>query len=617
MDLPDATGDRLVHSTVALLASNIAGGVLGVGFWAFAAHLFSAKDVGYGAAEITAMTLLASVAQLNLSWIFPRFLFGAGARAGTVLRAGYSVSVLVAVAVSIVFLTLTGHHSYIEAGFLPALYFVVAVVLWDIFTIEDAALVGLRATFWVPVENTSFSALKIVLLPVMSLAAPVVGVFLSWTLPVILCIVPINWYLFTRVLPAHVAWAKGRVSIPDRRVVSSILLGEYAGGLAQIAMVSLPGLMIVSRLGGAQEAYFQTPWIIGFSFDLLLFSVASALLVETSARPSVAPQSVRRSLRLALGLLVPGVVVLVVGAHLLLSILGASYAQHGTRLLQYLALTLPFMGVNVLYITYARMARRVRRVVLVQVYLSAVVLALTALLIGPEGIAGAGLAFLIGQASLSCAVGPSVVRQYRHAEMAPAFAPGATLVAQASSGGAGRAPDDPLADDAMPRGVGASSASGDGGHPGVLWATVRAHGVRAAAAAWSTVTGFAAARRAARGAPRPRDARSIVAAGLLVVDAAALVLTAAGVGGPVRVVVGLAFALLVPGWAVVGLFGFKEAALELSLTVAASLAMLVIVAQLMLTFGAWDLAALEVVLCILCAPSLVWQAWAVVSRGAP
>jgi O-antigen/teichoic acid export membrane protein len=82
-----------------------------------------------------------------------------------------------------------------------------------------------------------------------------------------------------------------------------------------------------------------------------------------------------------------------------------------------------------LYLTFARMARRVRRVVAMQVGLATLVLTLTEVLIGHIGITGAGVAFAAGQAIVACLVFPSVVRQYRRADMGPGFAPGASLVA--------------------------------------------------------------------------------------------------------------------------------------------------------------------------------------------
>jgi O-antigen/teichoic acid export membrane protein len=428
--MPEARGDRLVGSALALLTSNATGALLGLVFWALAAHLFPTKDVGYGVAEIAAMTGLASIAQLNLSVIFPRFLYAAGARAGAILRSGYAISMLVALVTGTVFVTLTGHHDYIDRGAFSAVFFVAALVLWVVFTIEDAALTGLRATVWVPVENTSFSLAKILLLPVFSIVAPLTGVFESWTLPVICCIIPVNYYLFRKVLPAHSVSSAGRGSIPPWRVVGSVLAGEYVGGLCFIALSAVPALLIVSKLGPVQTAYFQTPWLIGTSFDLLLYSIATSLIVEASARPEHAATLVPRAVRLACSLLIPGLVVLLVGAPVLLKVLGENYAMHGTSLLRCVALALPFMGVNVLYLTFARMARRVRRVVAMQVGLAVLVLTLTEVLIGRIGITGAGVAFAAGQAIMACLVFPSVVRQYRRADMVPSFAPGASLVAR-------------------------------------------------------------------------------------------------------------------------------------------------------------------------------------------
>ena len=107
------------------------------------------------------------------------------------------------------------------------------------------------------------------------------------------------------------------------------------------------------------------------------------------------------------------------------------------------AAALPFMGVTVAYLTYARLARRIRRVVAVQVGLAALVIALTAVLIPHLGITGAGVAFTASQALFACVLLPSVLRQYRRPGMAPGFAEDALLVArEIDLGDAGEA-DDP------------------------------------------------------------------------------------------------------------------------------------------------------------------------------
>jgi O-antigen/teichoic acid export membrane protein len=133
--------------------------------------------------------------------------------------------------------------------------------------------------------------------------------------------------------------------------------------------------------------------------------------------------------------MVPGMILLVVVGPFFLRILGSSYAAHGSRLLQLVALAFPFMAVNVLYVTFARLARRVRRVFGVQAIVAAVVLGLTYVLLPILGLNGAGVAYLSGQALMAVCVFPSVRRQFRRVDMAPDFAAGATLVARNAAEG--------------------------------------------------------------------------------------------------------------------------------------------------------------------------------------
>jgi hypothetical protein len=127
-----------------------------------------------------------------------------------------------------------------------------------------------------------------------------------------------------------------------------------------------------------------------------------------------------------------------------------------------------------------------------------------------------------------------------------------------------------------------------------------------------------AAGSTAREGPRPvlrgpltargRRARATISSALVVADVALLVLIVTGVHGPVRFVVGLAVALLVPGWAIIGPLRLVSTALEIGLTIAVSLSVLLVAAQLLITARLWHLTALQVAVCLLSLPSIVWQA---------
>jgi uncharacterized membrane protein len=103
-------------------------------------------------------------------------------------------------------------------------------------------------------------------------------------------------------------------------------------------------------------------------------------------------------------------------------------------------------------------------------------------------------------------------------------------------------------------------------------------------------------------------ARVTVSISLLVADLVVLIMTIESLHGPLRLVLGLVLGLVVPGWSVVGLLGLENAALEVGLTVAVSLASCMVVAQVLLTVHAWHLGVFQEVTCVLCLPSLIWQA---------
>src|ERR1019366_2188211 len=65
---------NLIQNALALMLSSGGRAVLGVLFWAVAARMTTAADVGRASAEIAAMVLLANISQLSFTTIFDRFL---------------------------------------------------------------------------------------------------------------------------------------------------------------------------------------------------------------------------------------------------------------------------------------------------------------------------------------------------------------------------------------------------------------------------------------------------------------------------------------------------------------------------------------------------------------
>jgi O-antigen/teichoic acid export membrane protein len=94
-----------------------------------------------------------------------------------------------------------------------------------------------------------------------------------------------------------------------------------------------------------------------------------------------------------------------------LSLLGDGYANEASTLLRLLCLGVLFRAVVMLAISIARVRRRLRRIVAIQVSLCVGVLGIACALIGPLGLTGVGVGYLVTQVVVAAAVVGSVVRE--------------------------------------------------------------------------------------------------------------------------------------------------------------------------------------------------------------
>ncbi len=107
---------------------------------------------------------------------------------------------------------------------------------------------------------------------------------------------------------------------------------------------------------------------------------------------------------------------------------------------------------------------------------------------------------------------------------------------------------------------------------------------------------------------RSRAARVQISRILVLVDIAILAMTAAGIHGPLRLVLGLVLGIVIPGWCIVAPLRLDNAALEIGLVISVSLSLLMLVAQILETLGLWHLAAFEEITCVICLPLLLIHA---------
>jgi O-antigen/teichoic acid export membrane protein len=409
----------LLTGAYSLAANTGVTAVLGMGFWLVAARLYSSDQVGRDAALISVMIELSTLCQLNLGNGILRFLPDFGKGSGRVIGAAYAVSALLALVLGSAFVIVAPHVSdqlsFLGRGQALRATFVVALVLWGIFALQDAVLTATRRAAWVPIENGLFGALKIVALPLFLAAGADDGIFGAWVVPMALLLIPVNLFIFRRAIPGHVAGVHRQSSIRRLGVpqVTKFLAQDYAASVFTQATLTLLPLLVIGILGAEASAYFAIPFMITMAFDTLAYGTSTSLVVEGALAGTQQRPLARLFVRRVLVFLVPVGVLLILLAPLVLLPFGHAYVEQGSTVLRLLLCASLLRAGIALFSALARIRARGLRLAAVELVLLVLALGLAAPLAHAHGIDGVAVAWLAANALIFLCVLPSLFRFLR------------------------------------------------------------------------------------------------------------------------------------------------------------------------------------------------------------
>jgi O-antigen/teichoic acid export membrane protein len=233
-----------------------------------------------------------------------------------------------------------------------------------------------------------------VLLVALATRAPSWGLFIAWSIPIMVALLPINWLIFRRLVPRHASRpAAGPAFGQVRRFASA----NYVGTLFSLASTTLLPIIVTNQLGTTATAHFYVAWSIAVGLQLVASGSATAFTAEAAASEQMLRDYCRRTTAHALRLATPLVVVLFVTAPWVLRLFGGDYARDATTLLRLLAVVGIPSVVTAIGQGVARVQNDRRSLVLAQVVQCVLTLALAVALVSPMGIVGVGIAALVGQ----------------------------------------------------------------------------------------------------------------------------------------------------------------------------------------------------------------------------
>ncbi|MFE7208460.1 lipopolysaccharide biosynthesis protein [Streptomyces sp. NPDC057611] len=409
-------GNPLFRNAYALMLNTGISAVLGLGYWLVAARYYSDDAVGQGSAAIAAMKLLAGLTAVTLTGALARFIPISGRATGRLIARTYvGSSLIVACAAGVFLLTLDmwGPSYRFLHGLAHGLGFVVAVMAWNLLTLQDGVLTGLRSAPWVPVGNTVFSAVKLALLVGLAVAIPTTGVFVSWVAAIAFSIVPLGWLVFRRLVPRHIRATEDHARPPTAKELGRFLAGDYTGSLFSLAVVYLVPVIIAAQVSSADNAYFYITTTIGGTVNLLAINMGASLTVEGSHDPARLAANTRAALKRMARIMLPICGLLFLLAPYILHVFGEGYAHAATPLLRWFAVGALLRVVMETYFAVLRAQSRTAGLAWLQGLLCALVLGLTLLLLPRMGLTGAGVAEISSLAVIVAIAAPKLYRTVR------------------------------------------------------------------------------------------------------------------------------------------------------------------------------------------------------------
>ncbi|MBJ7339224.1 hypothetical protein [Mycolicibacterium sp.] len=407
----------LLRSAAALISTSIVTSGLGFVYWAFAARLFRASDVGESATAIAAMSLIAPFTVLGLGTVLvTRLPAMRGGRAELVSTAtlvsgvvGTIVALVCAFALPSDFLGLPGIGRDVGITVL----FTAAVATQGMGYLLDFALLSVVGGGIQLGRNTIQAIVKLVLLIALALTLARFGSL----------VIVASWFVANAASIAAVTVLLMRqYRVPLRRMMPqlSALRGIHFAAakhhMLNIALFTpffaMPILANVI-LGSEQAAYLYATWsVAGFLFYVPI-ALATALFASGARDSGTFVMEFRFTLRYALLICTAANLGILVLGGWVLKIFGTDYAANGRTALTFMCLGGFGLIIKDHHVALARVTGTVGREAILIGALGVGELVGAAIGASRGGLTGLGVGWLAAVALEALACGPMVWRAYR------------------------------------------------------------------------------------------------------------------------------------------------------------------------------------------------------------
>ena len=414
------TRSPLTRNGYALIASAVSTSGLGVVFWVIAAHVITPTELGIGSVMISSLLTIGYVSQLNLGNLLNRFLPTAGRGQLRLIASTYAAAGTTAVILSTVFVLVADRAlpelSGVTSNVWTGLLFVFGTLVWTIFALQDSVLAGLRRAVWVPIENTIYSTVKIIVLLMLAGAGIMsAGLFAAWTVPLLPIDIVINILILRSLATAHQSSAPAAENPLAWGTVFRFFRWDYVGSLMMIAAMGTAPIMVLTICGLEASASYHLCWTITYSLYLVSRSMGIALLTESVASKEKLGALAAAAIVQTLVPLSCAAGAIALGAPIVMSLFGSQYAAEASTLLSVLAISSIPWGLVTIFVAVARAQGWMAAIVASQAATLVITLGTAALLMPRMGVTGIGVGWLCAHLFVAVAIGAFCMHKFGRA----------------------------------------------------------------------------------------------------------------------------------------------------------------------------------------------------------
>lgn len=391
-----ATAERNMNlNALALVASTLTTGILGLAFWSVAARLFPAAEVGVASALITSAVMLSTLSIIGIDVLYERFLPLAGVRATQLLRRGFLLVAGVALAAGALLVAFGPRDALFDSGWEMVGYPILVAVL-ALFALQDKASAGLGVARWAALKNLVHAAAKLAAIVALAMWSTALTIVAAWALTALVAGAWAFAALYRRA-GSHPRYRRAP-DLPGTRDLWSYFGSSFGiTALWSIGPLVAP-LIVITQVDAEANAHFAVAWAIVSALLLATHLITSPYVAEVAAHPDQVRALSRRMAATVAVFTVAASAGLVVFGPMLLSIAGPEYREEGLGLLHLAAAFLPLAAVSTVYEAFARVRRRLRLYLVLQAFSAVVVVTVAWATTADLGLTGIGWAYLSAQA---------------------------------------------------------------------------------------------------------------------------------------------------------------------------------------------------------------------------